>query len=1105
MDKSVKFRVEIESNGQKVLHSVTASTEELRQAIGDIPDVAQRATSSLSNMGSFALALNSSIEVVGRLQNVISGIAQDFNAFDKGMRAVNTMAGESQEGLSRLTGQVEQLANTIPLAKEELASGLYQVISNGVPKDNWIAFLEQSSKSAVGGIADLGQTVTVTSTLIKNYGLEWSEAAALQDKIQTTAKNGVTSFEQLAQALPRVTGNAATLGVTVDELMASFATLTGVSGNTNEVSTQMAAIFTALVKPSSEATEMAQAMGIQFDAAAIKAAGGFQSFLTNLDGTVKAYAAANGMIAEEIYGKLFGSAEALRALIPLNGELADTYRNNVAAMADSGGTIDAAFESMSGSGEAVTQMLQNQLSTMFSWVGSVASATMPYVTYIALAGQAISAISLLTAAVVPATKAVWAFTLAKWADVKAWIASTAATVRATIALVASRAASIQLTAAIIASAVAQRAVALASKTWAAAQWALNVALTANPIGIVIMAIAALVAGIVLAYKRSETFRAICDKVWAVIKKLAGIIMDALVKAFDWVIEKIKIAWDWLKKFLGLDDKKTVNVEVKTQHKDSGAKPAQSSSPKAALTWRNMSYEQLGNEIDKHKSKLKQLIGVNETAAKKEQALIRQMEARHKQLGKGYGLEGGHGAGHSTTKTTKPSVGLIGKTEEKLEKARKSLREATSEEQIKGLRAEITKYEKELERLNKLGEQGKQLTIKTDASTLKDISANIDALTAQLQDATLDEAAAINRQIKAWRDKEETIKSAGVVVKASLNQEAKTLTDISTNIDILTDQLKTATVEQAADINRQIKKWEELAQTIRNAGQGADYKGSASTLKDINANIDILSSKLQTASLEEAAQINREIQLWEAKAKVIKNVGKAGESVGKQLLSGWGSVKSVASGIDNITTALEGNDNAWKKLTAVVDGVISILQNVATITQLITTLTTAQTAATTAGTIAKEGHAVATTTATSASTAGATASLTAATASGTEAAADTTAAAAKTLKAHAWIPFAGVAIGAAMVGALIASVAGAKRSVPKFANGGIAYGPTLGLFGEYSGASTNPEVVAPLDKLRTLLDVDSGRGGIGGRVEFEIKGRNLVGILKAEQHRSKRNL
>ena len=108
------------------------------------------------------------------------------------------MAGLGENEFGALKEQVEELAQVIPLAKDELSNGLYQVISNGVPKDNWIDFLEASSKSAVGGIADLGQTVTVTSTLIKNYGLAWSDAQMLQDKIQTTAKNGVTSFEQLA-------------------------------------------------------------------------------------------------------------------------------------------------------------------------------------------------------------------------------------------------------------------------------------------------------------------------------------------------------------------------------------------------------------------------------------------------------------------------------------------------------------------------------------------------------------------------------------------------------------------------------------------------------------------------------------------------------------------------------------------------------------------------------------------------------------------------------------------------------------------------------------------------------------------------------------------
>lgn len=84
--------------------------------------------------------------------------------------------------------------------------------------------------------------------------------------------------------------------------------------------------------------------------------------------------------------------------------------------------------------------------------------------------------------------------------------------------------------------------------------------------------------------------------------------------------------------------------------------------------------------------------------------------------------------------------------------------------------------------------------------------------------------------------------------------------------------------------------------------------------------------------------------------------------------------------------------------------------------------------------------------------------------------------------------------AAMASA-ITSVIGVFASIPKFANGGIAYGPTVGLFGEYSGASNNPEVVAPLDKLRTIIG-DTGQGG-GGNVQFRIEGRDLVGVLSKE--------
>lgn len=84
--------------------------------------------------------------------------------------------------------------------------------------------------------------------------------------------------------------------------------------------------------------------------------------------------------------------------------------------------------------------------------------------------------------------------------------------------------------------------AIASKAVTAAQWLWNAALSANPIGIVIVAIAALVAGIVIAYKKSETFRAIVQAVWGAIKN-AVVAAWEVIKA---VGEGIAATWDWLK-------------------------------------------------------------------------------------------------------------------------------------------------------------------------------------------------------------------------------------------------------------------------------------------------------------------------------------------------------------------------------------------------------------------------------------------------------------------------------------------------------------------------------------------------------------------------------
>lgn len=387
---SITFKLDGDGKGFKDL---SQNADGLKQAMTAAIVEADKLKSSLINWSQGVQALGAVSNAVSQLNGTLQDITADSRAFGAAMKAANTMAGKNAEGFANLKGQVADLSKTLPIARDELANGLYQVISNGVPEDNWIDYLNKSAKASVGGIADLGETVKVTSTVIKNYGLAWDAAESVQDKIQLTAKNGVTSFEQLAQALPRVTANASTLGVSIDELLASFATLTGVSGNTNEVATQMAAIFTALVKPSSEATEMAEKMGIEFNAASIQAAGGLRNFLTQLDASVKEYAAANGVLEQEVYAKLFGSAESLRALTPLTNQLAEKFSENVDAMANSAGTINAAYNEMSSTGSATTQMLKNQLGAITDVVAGFVGSAMPFVSFIANTGVMVMSIT----------------------------------------------------------------------------------------------------------------------------------------------------------------------------------------------------------------------------------------------------------------------------------------------------------------------------------------------------------------------------------------------------------------------------------------------------------------------------------------------------------------------------------------------------------------------------------------------------------------------------------------------------------------------------------------------------------------------------------------
>lgn len=90
---------------------------------------------------------------------------------------------------------------------------------------------------------------------------------------------------------------------------------------------------------------------------------------------------------------------------------------------------------------------------------------------------------------------------------------------------------------------------------------------------------------------------------------------------------------------------------------------------------------------------------------------------------------------------------------------------------------------------------------------------------------------------------------------------------------------------------------------------------------------------------------------------------------------------------------------------------------------------------------------------------------------------------------------------AFISMAVGGVMAAFAAIPKFADGGIVSGPTLGLMGEYAGAANNPEVIAPLNKLKDLIE-PAGTGDVivqlsGG---WEVSGETLKMILERTERR-----
>ena len=1133
MAKDYSFNLKFNSNGDIVIRDLQISAEALSKSIASVQKSLNKSFSAVTRQFSLmSVAFNNGLRGLEQLSGQAS-------SFDEAMRAANTMAGKSGEEFKKLTGQIKGLSKEIPVARDLLAGGLYQTISSGVPEDNWISFLETSARSSVGGLANLNEVVKVTSTIIKNYGYSWEEAGAIQDKIQLTAKNGETSFEQLAQALPKVTGNAATLGVQINELMATFSTLTGVSGNTAEVATQLGAIFTALVRPSTEAQKMAAAMGIEFDAAAIKAAGGLENFLTSLDKAVKQYAQANGVLEQAIYGKLFGSAEALRAIGPLVGQMSDKFSENIEAMADSAGTMDAAFEKMGTTSQATAIKLQNWFSSMTDSFGKVAASMMPVAQFAFNAGMSIGGLS----AIFKASKLAVINLLGAILKLNVGLGSLA---RGVLSLMPAAVKRFALGLEMLSASSRKASVAVN-----VLKFSIKSLLAASGVGLVYLGITTAIEH--FSGKSEEATAALKDledgtnaytqsaadakvQIDADIKSLGELIkskgdtkeaIDKLNSSYGEIFGTFETAEEWYKVLTENSQLYIRQIGYEAQARVIAAEMAKVSIEKELAAERKAELERSG----KHKQTVSRIVGSGssgytqtitaevetkdyiqakkdiEAAATAEAEFQKRLDVVAKKVGEVTSQIKSEMSQESSTTPTNNLNDLIkgdssGKEKtykQQLEKQLADAKEKYVQAAIKGNKEEaesmlpviagLNAQIAQVERIEKEMEQPKTLT------TLGDINKAIQYQRALREDASKEYIAQIDQEIERLQKLYQELDESGKKVKPV--GEIETDEELDAAINYYTAKLRTANEEERAEIQKTILEYEKLKEAREEALGELSAPGDISTLKsghDFDNALSYYQNKQSKAKTDqEYADYQRKIneinkakssrenistiigyqdeiadlkelndkdlkmklqligadgiasKIQQLKAMMIDpNIPDEFKQILSETIGQWEQYRKVAS--DSTAVAAQGISmvgQAFTNLGGIFDETTGKWMNyVGSMLESISKLIPALMAVTSAN----------------------------------------------SANSAAQTPI----IGWLQVPAAIAATVAAFANIPKFADGGIAYGPTMGLFGEYAGASNNPEVVAPLDKLRSMIQP---QGEMAGRVEFEIDGRKLKGVLK----------
>tara|TARA_R100000654_G_scaffold3137_1_gene10875 strand:+ start:2991 stop:5330 length:2340 start_codon:yes stop_codon:yes gene_type:complete len=343
---------------QKLRYIITGDSTALTGALNRASTRVQAFGQSIKNIGTRLQGMSLKLGIAG-------GVAIKMGVdFDKSMTKIKSLVGLAGDEVDAMAGQVRQMARETGTSSAKAADALFFITSAGLEGDEALSVLNASLKASAVGLGEVAGVADLATSAMNAYASSNLSATDATDILTAAVREGKLNSEELAGAMGQVLPTASAMGVEFHEVGAAMAAMSRTGVNAAHGATQLNAVLSALLKPTTAAEQGLAEMGLSSSGLRQQIEDeGLLSVLDTLKGAIDGNA--------EAAGKVFPNLRALRAILNLTGDNAESATEIFNKLAKAQGDTQVAFDKTSQSASFRLTKALNTAKESFAEMGAV--------------------------------------------------------------------------------------------------------------------------------------------------------------------------------------------------------------------------------------------------------------------------------------------------------------------------------------------------------------------------------------------------------------------------------------------------------------------------------------------------------------------------------------------------------------------------------------------------------------------------------------------------------------------------------------------------------------------------------------------------------------